>query len=164
MIFLSCHASDSLRGIKLQSVKSASTVYRCMTLGFLKELRSFLCPKLMSRQKKSINNTLTSLKFTTFITTRLLQVDDIYKTFRHYGAKKKKQIKYALSSSDSSSKSLSQFLWHVVPINCWLFLSSILTGFPEHSGGSTKGVQCLTHQQYTMNRADHRSQTQTQTF
>ena len=77
--------------------------------------------------------------------------------------KKKKQIKYALSSSDSSSKSLSQFLWHVVPINCWLFLSSILTGFPEHSGGSTKGVQCLTHQQYTMNRADHRSQTQTQT-
>ena len=66
--------------------------------------------------------------------------------------KKKEQIKYALSSSDSSSKSISQFLWHVVPINCWLFLSSILTGFPEHSGGSTKGVQCLTHQQYTMNR------------
>ena len=91
MIFLSCHASDSLRGIKLQSVKSASTVYRCMRLGFLKELRSFLCPKLMSRQKKSINNTLTSLKFTTFITTRLLQVDDIYKTFRHYSAKKKKK-------------------------------------------------------------------------
>ena len=147
MIFLSCHASDSLWGIKPQRVKLASTVYRCMTVGFLKELRFFLCPKLMSRQKKSINNTLTSLKFTTFITTRLLQVDDIYNTFRHYGVKKKTTkactlVKWLLQEFYPSFSSIK--CQSIAGYSCPAFWHVSLT----------LGVQCLTHQQYTMNKAD----------
>ena len=101
----------------------------------------------MSRQKKSINNTLTSLKFTTFITTRLLQVGWHIQNIQALWCKKRTNKACTLVKW-----LLQEFYPSISGMKCQSIAGYSCPAFWHDS--LTLGVQCLTHQQYTMNRAD----------